>query len=184
MYYVAPAQHLKIPDKAVRRPNNRRRTKNLWDPVLGEVRPCKRCGESWPADREFFETSGHGTLNALCRDCYREYRSQRRKAMAATNGDAPRPEEVSVWDQEDIENVGNGLKMVALEQDSMPMLVIVERKGGSLGLITNDDMPWEERCRLLLEALALTIFRSGSANVTRHEYDFPERGEDDEPATE
>ena len=57
-----------------------RHSKNYVDPELGLVRRCARCGESWPADREFFHVSGKGSLwlNSWCRACSLEYQKERR----------------------------------------------------------------------------------------------------------
>lgn len=35
---------------------------------LGPEQPCRRCGEFWPADAEFFITC-KGRLQTLCRAC-------------------------------------------------------------------------------------------------------------------
>ena len=55
----------------------------------GELeRHCPRCDEWWPADNEFFFTSGTGRkkgLHTWCKACYLEYRKagrQREKLVA------------------------------------------------------------------------------------------------------
>lgn len=46
-------------------------------PGLGLEKQCGRCGEWWPADREFFTTgSGAYGLHSWCRACQTERRGQ------------------------------------------------------------------------------------------------------------
>ncbi len=42
------------------------------DPILGPVKPCSRCKEVWPADREFFHRRRNG-WQSWCRACWHEY---------------------------------------------------------------------------------------------------------------
>ena len=51
----------------------------------GELeRFCPRCREWWPADKEFFFSSGHNgdELHAWCKACYLERRRERRREKA------------------------------------------------------------------------------------------------------
>jgi len=47
----------------------------------GEMeRYCPKCQEWWPADREFFYTTGSkGELHSWCKACYGEWRNARRR---------------------------------------------------------------------------------------------------------
>ena len=49
---------------------------------------CPRCQDWWPADKEFFYTSGKMSrqLHSWCKACYQEWRKVRRaaKKLAAT----------------------------------------------------------------------------------------------------
>lgn len=47
----------------------------------GELeRYCPRCDEWWPADREFFYTTGSDEeLHSWCKACYQERRNARRR---------------------------------------------------------------------------------------------------------
>lgn len=51
------------------------------DPILGRVKRCPRCRESWPLDSEFFFFRASGKPQAYCKACYndafRESRSRR-----------------------------------------------------------------------------------------------------------
>ena len=85
------------------------------------------------------------------------------------------------WDKEDIENVGNGLKWVAVEKDLLPLLQIAEDREGRLQIITNGDMPWHDRWKCLLMALGMTVLAQDSETETRHEMDFPEGVDQDGP---
>ncbi len=59
----------------------RTRLKEWDDPILGRVRWCNICLEEWPADREFFYSTGLGgrRLHSRCRACYGEWRQGRRR---------------------------------------------------------------------------------------------------------
>ena len=49
------------------------------DVELGKERWCPRCSEWWPADGEFFYTTGNagsGQLMGWCKACYTEWRRQ------------------------------------------------------------------------------------------------------------
>lgn len=52
-------------------------TANSMDPELGEMRRCTKCGESWPADSEFFNqvVTNKPRLRGWCKAC----ESDRRK---------------------------------------------------------------------------------------------------------
>jgi len=45
------------------------------DMELGPVKRCPKCGEWWPADREFFYTSKHtpSGLQSWCIACWKEW---------------------------------------------------------------------------------------------------------------
>jgi hypothetical protein len=52
----------------------------LWDEFGGQEKRCGRCGETWPADAEFFRprTSQPHRLLCWCRACEAEQRRQAR----------------------------------------------------------------------------------------------------------
>lgn len=48
---------------------------------------CPGCNEWWPADSEFFYSSGHGKLAKLCKACYLEkYKAGRSKTHVNIKG--------------------------------------------------------------------------------------------------
>lgn len=55
-------------------------TANHMDPELGEMRRCAKCGESWPADREFFNRvlSSGRALRTWCRACESDLKRRER----------------------------------------------------------------------------------------------------------
>lgn len=58
-----------------------------FDPELGLVRTCGRCGEVWPRDPEFFYFGADGKVIGHCRACWHEARPNhhlRRKLKAAS----------------------------------------------------------------------------------------------------
>lgn len=42
------------------------------DPVLGVVRLCRGCGETWPKDGEFWYFDRHDRVLGRCRACWSE----------------------------------------------------------------------------------------------------------------
>ncbi len=46
-------------------------------------RYCPRCDEWWPADKEFFYSSGP-RLNSYCKVCYQQWRISRRQLKPKT----------------------------------------------------------------------------------------------------
>lgn len=72
---------------------NPRRDRYVTDPLLGACKQCCRCGEAWPADREFFHTNARydDGLSHYCIACATEMKSAataRRAALAAGEIDA------------------------------------------------------------------------------------------------
>ena len=56
------------------------------DPELGTVRLCRRCGETWPKDEEFFYFAADGSVMGHCRACWSDYnlvRNARRRERRA-----------------------------------------------------------------------------------------------------
>lgn len=55
---------------------------------LGTEKLCPRCGEYWPADREFFWPRGHGHgLQGWCRACTANCeRGRKRRRVAGVTG--------------------------------------------------------------------------------------------------
>ncbi len=50
------------------------------DPVLGVVRLCRGCGETWPKDKEFwYFRTADGSVLGWCRACW----SERTKKVAS-----------------------------------------------------------------------------------------------------
>lgn len=48
---------------------------------------CPKCEDWWPADREFFYTTGsEGKLHSWCKACYEDDRRPRRRAKRRLNG--------------------------------------------------------------------------------------------------
>ncbi len=82
--FVLPAaQIIGSHQAAVKQPSN---AKERLDPEIGMVRRCSKCGDWWPANREFFYSSGSGgrKLHSWCIACYTEWRSERRSRYAHT----------------------------------------------------------------------------------------------------
>jgi hypothetical protein len=43
-----------------------------FDPILGEVRLCRGCGETWPLDSEFYWFDRNGKPLGRCKACWSE----------------------------------------------------------------------------------------------------------------
>lgn len=46
---------------------------------LGKEKRCARCGEYWPADKEFFYQLPDGRLHSYCHACFIERKKELRK---------------------------------------------------------------------------------------------------------
>lgn len=47
------------------------------DPELGRMRLCRRCGEWWPYDREFYYIRADGHSSGNCKACHTEQGRER-----------------------------------------------------------------------------------------------------------
>ncbi len=54
------------------------------DPELGTVRLCRRCGETWPKDDEFWYFDAKGIVMGHCRACWSERRYYPELAQVAS----------------------------------------------------------------------------------------------------
>ena len=49
---------------------------------LGLEKKCTKCGDWWPADKEFYNSNGGGKLHSKCKACERELIREKRTCLA------------------------------------------------------------------------------------------------------